>query len=249
MVRGVMLGVALGVVVTTMWVLVANATDHGLGVLAIVVGGAVGGGVLAGARGRGGARGGMVAAGLTLALVLAGRFTISQMEAARWAEEARAITEEDCLAHVAAGIQERYLENEYDLTWNEASEFPIEVMHAAQAKWSRMNEAERSGVRATLEERANAEASSAPLVGAVVFLVEFGLWGWAGAALGMATAYKAASATIAEAEVVTVASTAPGRIEILTEDLREAGQAGIFGALGRAEAAREAKERNGSQAA
>lgn len=86
MVRGVMLGVALGVVVTTMWVLVANATDHGLGVLAIVVGGAVGGGVLAGARGRGGARGGMVAAGLTLALVLAGRFTISQMEAARWAE-------------------------------------------------------------------------------------------------------------------------------------------------------------------
>lgn len=246
MFRGMLLGTALGAVMAAVWVGIAYMTGWELGLMTVFVGGAVGGGVLYGVRGRGGIGVGVLAAVLTLMVSAAGRFVVVQMLVADYVEEQLAVTEEDCVLAVAGGIYEQYVEHEYDMTWNGEGEYPVEVMGAAHAKWGRMDGEERGAVRAGLEEEAQAAAAFAPVFGVIAFFFSFGVWGLVWTGLAMGTAFRIGCKHVEQDEtgvVASVRSTERGRIEILAEVAPTPGEAGIFAALGRVEKAREEKER------
>lgn len=185
---------ALGAVVgLAVWLSLIRLTGWSLWVLAPIVGGAAGFGMMRGTQMKGGVLAGVIAAGLTIAAIFAGRWVV----VSQFVQDRLAITEDDAreaVTHeVAAELEAREIE-----VLDEEGDYNDEVRYKAHKRWEAMSDHDREMMIAQMQEESE---QAAVVLTPLTLLFDFGLFGTMCAALAAGTAFKTASMRLEDALV------------------------------------------------
>jgi len=173
------------------WIILIKMTGWSLWILAPIVGGAAGYGMMRAMQMRGGLPAGVVAAGVTLVAIFGARYFIVSQEVAKHLT----LSDEDAFAmltdEVAADMQRRGVE-----VYDEEGDYTPRVHHIAGENWTSWSEEERRQFVASRQvETSEAAAVLTPLG----LLFDFGIFGSICAVLAAGTAFKTASVTLERA--------------------------------------------------
>ena len=185
---------AIGALIGAMiWVTLVSMTGMRLWVLAPIVGGAAGYGMMRATQMKGGFAGGAIAAALTLAAIFGVRYFVVSQEV----RKQTAVTEEGAFEHftdaVAADMAQRGM-----TTHDEEGEYLAKVHYRAREAWTSMTWEEHEQYLAARWEENRAAAGVLTPLG---LLFDFGIFGTICAALAAGTAFKTGSIRLEDAVV------------------------------------------------
>ncbi len=206
------IGAVIGAIV---WVMVIKLTGWSLWVLAPIVGGGAGYGMMRGTQMRGGLPAGVIAAAVTLVAIFAARYFIVAGEV----RERLALDESEIIGEVAWGVANEWVEEGYEVYDEEEGDFIPAVYEKAAERWGSMSEEEQGEYVASLQEEAS---SGAEVLTPIGLLFDFGIFGTICAALAAGTALKTASVTLEEALIERGHAADSGEAADLASDLRAA---------------------------
>jgi hypothetical protein len=215
------LGAAVG---AAAWVLAILLTGLSLWVLAPIVGGAAGFGMMRGTQMRGGLPAGVNAAVLTLAAVAAARYAVVSARM----QEFAAFDEEEVASAIAEEVAGEWIDEGHEVYDDEEGDFLPEVYAEAHERWASMSEPEQREYVAALEAGSGMSAQALTPIG---LLFDFGIFGTICAFLAAGTAFKTGSVTLEQALVERGHAGDAEEAATLATGLR-AEDAGIFGRLG-----------------
>jgi hypothetical protein len=175
------------------WIILVNVTGWSLWVLAPIVGGAAGFGMMRATQMKGGTVAGVCAAAVTLVAILGARyFIVSQV-----VQEHLTLSDEDAFAileaEVAGGLEQRGVE-----VYDEEGGYTAAVRRQANTTWSEWTEDERRRYIAAQQGETNEAAAVLTPLG---LLFDFGIFGTICAVLATGTAFKTGSITLEQALV------------------------------------------------
>ena len=178
---------------SVVWILAIKLSGWNLWVLAPIVGGAAGFGMMRGTQMKGGAPAGMIAAALTLVAIFGARYFIVTQEV----EGKTAVSEEQALVHLtedaAAAMDKRGIP-----TLDENGDYTPRVQRKAADAWEQMVPYEREQYIASLREQNRAAAGVLTPLG---LLFDFGIFGTICSLLAAGTALKTGSMRLEKALV------------------------------------------------
>ena len=205
------IGAALGAVV---WGGLSYATDMRLWILAPIVGGAAGYGMMRGTSMKGGLPAGALAALVTIVAIFATRHTLVTHEV----DKALAIDAETIRSTLASEVADEWAEDDIAVFDTEEEDFTAEVYDEADSRWHAMSETEQSEYVALL--RGESESDKAFLT-PLALLFDFGIIGTLCAALSAGAAFKGGSITLESALVENGQATTADEANLLAANLRE----------------------------
>lgn len=205
------IGAALGAVV---WGGICYSTDMRLWILAPIVGGAAGYGMMRGTSMKGGLPAGALAALVTIVAIFATRHTLVSHDV----EKALAIDGETIRGSLAVEVADEWAEDDIAVFDTEEGDFTAEVYNEADTRWHAMNEAEQTEYVALL--RGESESDKAFLT-PLALLFDFGIIGTLCAALSAGAAFKGGSITLETALVENGHATTADEADLLATNLRE----------------------------
>lgn len=168
------------------------ATDLRLWIVAPIVGGAAGYGMMRGTQMRGGIAAGLAAAALTIAAIFGARYAVVRYDVA----QAMELSPDAALEALAAEVASEWEQAGYETYDEESDDYAMEVYEEADARWVAMSGEEQSALKAELESGNDAvQGVLTPL--ALIF--DFGLFGVLCTALAAGAAFKTGSVTLEEA--------------------------------------------------
>ena len=213
-------GAAIGAVV---WVVVIQLTGLSLWILAPIVGGAAGFGMMRGTQMRGGQPAGVLAAGLTLLAILAARYYIAAAEV----KDQLSYDEAEATDQIASEVADEWLDAGYEVYDDEEEDYLPAVYEEAASRWASMSDAEQREYVAALEQGFDETAGA---LTSLWLLFDFGIFGTICAFLAAGTAFKTASITLEQALVERGHASADDAAQVAS-DLR-ASDGGFFARLG-----------------
>lgn len=226
--KGFTFAVVGAVVGALVWFVIIEITGWSLWVLAPIVGGAAGYGMMRGTQMRGGFPAGVLAAGLTLFAIFGVRFIVVNNEI----QSHLAVSEENVINEIAYGVAEEWEEEGYEV-WDEQEEdYLPEVYDEAADRWTDMSETEQEEFMSMLTEGSD---EAAALFTPFALLFDFGLFGTFCAVLAAGTAFKTGSTTLEGALIERGEAIDVGHAAIIASDMRAAEGGGFFARLGREE--------------
>lgn len=185
------LGALIGAIV---WVLLIKVTGWNLWILAPIVGGAAGYGMMRGMQMKGGVPAGFTAAACTLIAIFGARYFVVSAEVREFAR----FDQEDAVGMIAEDIANEWAEKDIEVYSEEEEDYLPEVYAAAQERWDGMSAFEQDEFLAQFEpESEQAAAFMTPFA----LLFDFGIFGTIFAALSAGSAFKLGSITLEEALV------------------------------------------------
>ncbi len=170
------------------WIILVKITGWSLWVLAPIVGGAAGFGMMRATQMKGGPVAGVGAAAMTLVAIFGARyFIVSQDVQARLA-----VSEDDAYAMLVGDVAERMEQRGLEV-YDDDGEYVTAVRRKAKEVWSEMSELERSQYAAARQRESDEAAGMLTPLG---LLFDFGIFGTICAALAAGTAFKTGSAKL-----------------------------------------------------
>lgn len=207
-------GAVIGAVV---WAILIRVTGSDLWILAPIVGGCAGFGMMRGTQMRGGLPAGVLAAGLTLAAILATRYIVVSGDV----EDQLAFDEAEIVDEFAYEVADEWAGEGYEV-YDEEGDFLPAVYEEAQERWAAMSDAAQREYITALEGQSDEMAAVLTPLG---LLFDFGIFGTICAALAAGCAFKTASITLEEALVDRGHAVDADDAQALATDLRGAGAA------------------------
>lgn len=185
------LGALIGAVVC---VILITLTGWNLWILAPIVGGAAGYGMMRGTQMKGGVPAGIAAAACTLVAIFGARYFVVSAEV----EEFARVDHEDAVGMLAEDVANEWAEKDIEVYSEESEDYLPEVYAAAQQRWDGMSAFEQDEYLAQFEpESEQAAAFMTPFA----LLFDFGIFGTLFAAISAGSAFKLGSITLEEALV------------------------------------------------
>ncbi len=224
-------GAAIGAVV---WVVVIQLTGISLWILAPIVGGAAGFGMMRGTQMRGGQPAGVLAAGMTLLAILGARYYVAASEV----NDHLTYDESEVADAIASEVADEWLDAGYEVYDDEEEDYLPAVYEEAASRWTSMSPAEQRQYVAALEQNMG---EAAEVLTPLWLLFDFGIFGTVCAFLAAGTAFKTASITLEQALIERGHASDPDEAVQVASNLR-ATDAGFFARLGSQEAATPAGE-------
>jgi hypothetical protein len=175
------------------WIIVIKVTGLSLWVLAPIVGGAAGYGMMRATQMKGGAVSGLIAAVMALAAIFGARYYIVSQDV----HEHLIVTQDDVDGRLQSQIAEEMQRAGLEV-FDEEGEFTSKVQHEAQQHWYDMSEFEREQYIGALQAEYRQAAGFLTPLG---LLFDFGIMGTICAALAVGTAFKTGSVTLEKALV------------------------------------------------
>lgn len=170
-------GVLGGLLGSVLWQGLAYLLGDSYGFMAIVLGGLVGSGVRATAKGSYGIGPGLTATGLMLLFAFINLFIFARIQIAEWSE-GQTVSGDQLIAHVANQImQERSaqapqsVEDEDEETELSASGYPPDVWREAEDRWRRMPPSLQGDIRHALEDEMESGKNAAAGVVLIIGLI------------------------------------------------------------------------------
>lgn len=198
-----------------LWIVVIRLSGWSLWVLAPIVGGAAGFGMMKATQMKGGAPAGALAAVITLVAIFGARyFVVSEIvheHLAMSGEEAYGVLTEEIARDMAAEGQE---------VFDDEGEYTNKVQRRAYDTWMEMSEEDRHKFIASRQGETDAAASVLTPLG---LLFDFGIFGTICAVLAAGTAFKTGSMRLEDA-LVEKGLAEVGGAEALAEHLRAGGK-------------------------
>lgn len=214
-------GAAIGAVV---WVILVQVTGFSLWILAPVVGGCAGYGMMRGTQMRGGMPAGIAAGALTLAAIFGARWFLINHEV----ESLLAFDDVAAVEQIAFDVADEWADEGYEVYDEEEADFLPAVYQEAAQRWADFSPAERDDYIASFEED---NAGAAAVLTPLGLLFDFGLFGTLCAVLAAGTAFKTGSITLEESLIQRGHATGAEDAADLAGDLR-ANDGGFFARLG-----------------
>ena len=185
------LGALTGAVV---WVILIKLTGWNLWILAPIVGGAAGYGMMRGTQMKGGIPAGAAAAACTLVAIFAARYLVVSSEV----QQLVAVDSDDALSALREEVANEWVEKDIEVYDEEEGDFLPEVYAKAEQRWEAMSAFEQDEYLAKFRpESEQAAAFFTPLA----LLFDFGIFGTSFAAMSAGTAFKTGSITLEQALV------------------------------------------------
>lgn len=204
-------GAGLGAVA---WGGLGLATGLNLWLLAPVVGGAAGYGMMRGTAMKGGLPAGALAALVTIVAIFATRHVLISHDV----DQALAIDGETIRSELATQVADEWAQDDIDVYDEEEDDFTAEVYHEADTRWFAKSEEEQHAFVAELQGQSDtAKAFLTPL--ALVF--DFGLFGTLCTALAAGGAFKTGSITLEKALVEQGHATTTDEAALIATNMRE----------------------------
>jgi hypothetical protein len=174
------------VLAAAVWAALAFVTGWNLWLLAPVVGGAAGFGMMRATKMRGGVAPGFVAAAVTVVAILGARYVVVS-HTLDGQLEARAI--EEVTSHVAEEMEQQDAD-----VFNDAGEYKPEVKARAREAWAKTSETDCTALISAIRSRDGATSG-------LGMLFDLGIFGLICTGLAAATAFKSAGMTLEKALV------------------------------------------------
>jgi hypothetical protein len=186
---------ALGALIAAIiWVLLIKVTDWNLWILAPVVGGAAGYGMMRGTQMKGGIPAGIAAAAFTLIAIFGARYFVVSGEI----KELAAVDSEDAMGYLVEEVAEEWAANEIEVYSEEEGDYLPEVYASAQERWDSMSQLDQQEYIAGFEGESE---QAAAILTPFALLFDFGIFGTLFAAISAGSAFKLGSITLEEALV------------------------------------------------
>lgn len=171
-----------------LWIVIIKLTGLSLWILAPIVGGAAGFGMMKATQMRGGLPAGIIAAALTLVAIFGARYFVVSQEVSKHLT----LSDEDAFAllvsEVATDMERRGVE-----VYDEDGDYTPRVNHIAGENWNSWSQVERRQFVAARQGETNQAAS---ILTPPSLLFDFGIFGTICAALAAGTAFKTGSVTL-----------------------------------------------------
>lgn len=186
---------ALGALVAAaVWVFIIKATGWNLWILAPIVGGAAGFGMMRGMQMKGGVPAGITAAACTLVAIFAARLIVVNGEV----HELTTVDHEDAVAMIADDVANEWAEKDIETYSEEEEDYLPEVYAAAQSQWDEMSAFEQDEYLAQFAPESD---QAAAFITPFALLFDFGILGTLIAAISAGSAFKLGSITLEDALV------------------------------------------------
>lgn len=185
------LGALIGAIV---WVALMKSTGWSLWILAPIVGGAAGFGMMRGMQMKGGVPAGLAAAACTLVAIFAARFVVVSGEV----HELTTVDQEDAVAMIADDVANEWAEKDIETYSEEEEDYLPEVYAAAQSRWDGMSAYEQDEFLAQFTGESD---QAAAFITPFALLFDFGILGTLIAAISAGSAFKLGSITLEDALV------------------------------------------------
>lgn len=191
--KGLGFGAVGALVGAVVWIALIKATGWNLWILAPVVGGVAGYGMMRATQMKGGAPAGALAAAVTIAAIFGARYYIVTQDV----DARSAVTEEEALDHLTNEVAQE-MDKRGIPTMDENGEYRPRVRKKAEEAWSQFVDFEREQYIAGLRQQ-NREALG--VLTPLGLLFDFGIFGTICTALAAGTAFKTGGAKL-ERELV-----------------------------------------------
>ncbi len=191
--KGIVFAITGATAAAALWVGLILGTGLSLWILAPVVGGAAGFGMMKATQMRGGVPAGVVAALITIAAIFGARY----IAVSHVVHKHLAITDDDAFNLLAADIA-KDLDDQGIEAYDEEGNYTRRVERVATQNWNAWSEEERRQFIASKSQDSEAAAGVLTPLG---LLFDFGIFGTICAALAAGTAFKTASKTLETALV------------------------------------------------
>lgn len=204
------IGAVIGAVV---WVVLIRVTGSNLWILAPVVGGCAGLGMMRGTQMRGGLPAGALTAAVTFAAIVAARYVVVSGDV----QDMLAFDEEDVIDELAYEVAAEWTEAGYEVYDEEEGDFLPAVYEEADERWAALTDDEiREYIAANEDESGEMAAVMTPLG----LLFDFGIFGTICAVLAAGCAFKLGSITLEQALVDRGHAANADDALVMAEDLR-----------------------------
>lgn len=211
------LGALAGAIV---WVVLIQLTGWSLWLLAPLVGGGAGFGMMRATQMRGGSTAGLLAVAVTVLAIFGARFFVVN---SFLNSELTADTEEESIEYLAGDVANEWMNEDID-TMTEDGDYTEAVYAEAHERWAGMTGAERAEYTAHINE-------DTAVVGAVLtpiaLLFDFGLIGTICTVIAAGGAYKTASTNLEEALIEKGQASTPDEAIAMAAKMRAEDHGGI----------------------
>jgi hypothetical protein len=188
LVKGVVCSAIGALFAAAAWVALIKLSGWSLWLLAPVIGGAAGFGMMRGTQMKGGLPAGLIAAGLTLGAIFGARWIVVSQAV----EDSLAVSEKDAAAMMEDDVAREFERGGLEV-YDKGGEYTYRVRAKAWDRWSGMSEYERHQYMKAKQAENSAGAAVLTPLG---LLLDFGVFGTVCAVLAAGTALKTGSATL-----------------------------------------------------
>lgn len=187
--KGLALSAFGAVIAALIWVILIKTTGWNLWILAPIVGGAAGYGMMRGTQMKGGVPAGLAAAAFTLVAIFGARYFIVSGEVREFAT----VDSEDAMGFLVEEVADEWAGNDIEVYSEAEEDYLPEVYAAAQERWDSMSEFEREEYIAGF---AGDSEQAAAFLTPFALLFDFGIFGTIFAAISAGSAFKLGSVTL-----------------------------------------------------